>query len=1032
MVKSLKDLCKPRESVFDTQRRDTVLDISDLTTDKIDPKLFFEENYMTEGMSILLQEGFRRLEGNSNQGIFRLSQAMGGGKTHNLITFGLLARHPEYREKVLGRIYKTEPGLGPVKVVAFSGRESDAPFGIWGAIAEQLGKKEHFKEHYSPLRAPGQTAWETLLAGEKVLILLDELPPYFENGISIPVGDSNLAKVTETALSNLLIAIGKESCSQVCLVITELRAAHESGSMQIAKVFKDFEGETHRSAMSLEPVRMGSDELYHILRKRLFEELPSHAQISEVAQAYAQAVREAKQMEITNESPEQFATRIESSYPFHPAIKDLYARFRENPGFQQTRGLIRLMRIIVSQLYSSGEASKSYLIAAHDLDLNDPETRSEINQVNPTLGNAIAHDIAADGNAEAEKIDANLGGSDAQDICRLLLMASLANVPNAVLGLSIPEMMAYLAEPGRDLSRLKSDILERLSTSAWYMHSDRDGKLFFKNVQNLNAKLEDLVKAYLPEQAIKELRQHLERLFKPINGFCYQQVLALPAVDEIELDQDRVTLVIAEPYVGHGLNPELLEFFESATWKNRIAILTGNRNTYENLIENGKRLKAIQQILTELEEDKLPQSDPQVIKANEMADRINGIFYFAVRDTFTTLYYPIDENNQPVLTPASITMRFDSNKYDGEQQIQDLLEEKMKFTQETEGEIFRKKCEQRLFTIQNMTWNEIRRRAGMLTKWQWHHPQALERLKQDCLRKDIWREDGGYLDKGPFPQPKTTVNIKEILRDNDTGEITLKIYPVHADQVYYDFGAEATTASAKLESDTLKTRELKISFLAVDSTGEHETGDPVTYTNRITLKHKIYQIGKNKKLVLEAVPDAVIYYSTDGSDPKVAGATYDDDITIPEGTKLVLAVGTKDGISSEIERIPILWDTKEKVQLDPNRLTSWHHKFAFNTTQDSYALIEKAKKHKALLSGIRITIQGTDGDKGWVELQMYEEKTVQPELLEEAIESLRKMQTSGQVQLVVTSLILEKGQHLLDWAEEDKITLVPSEVKQSL
>jgi hypothetical protein len=377
-------------------------------------------------------------------------------------------------------------------------------------------------------------------------------------------------------------------------------------------------------------------------------------------------------------------------------------------------------------------------------------------------------------------------------------------------------------------------------------------------------------------------------------------------------------------------------------------------------------------------------------------------------------------------------MRFDSNKYDGEQQIQDLLEEKMKFTQETEGEIFRKKCEQRLFTIQNMTWNEIRRRAGMLTKWQWHHPQALERLKQDCLRKDIWREDGGYLDKGPFPQPKTTVNIKEILRDNDTGEITLKIYPVHADQVYYDFGAEATTASAKLESDTLKTRELKISFLAVDSTGEHETGDPVTYTNRITLKHKIYQIGKNKKLVLEAVPDAVIYYSTDGSDPKVAGATYDDDITIPEGTKLVLAVGTKDGISSEIERIPILWDTKEKVQLDPNRLTSWHHKFAFNTTQDSYALIEKAKKHKALLSGIRITIQGTDGDKGWVELQMYEEKTVQPELLEEAIESLRKMQTSGQVQLVVTSLILEKGQHLLDWAEEDKITLVPSEVKQSL
>ncbi len=119
-MQSLKNLCVPRRSVFDSQRRDTVLDISDLINDKIDPAAFFEENYITEGMKTLLEQGFRRFEGKSNQGVFRLKQAMGGGKTHNLLTLGLLARHPEFRQKVMGHIYQPDPNLGPVQVVAFS------------------------------------------------------------------------------------------------------------------------------------------------------------------------------------------------------------------------------------------------------------------------------------------------------------------------------------------------------------------------------------------------------------------------------------------------------------------------------------------------------------------------------------------------------------------------------------------------------------------------------------------------------------------------------------------------------------------------------------------------------------------------------------------------------------------------------------------------------------------------------------------------------------------------------------------------
>ncbi|MCL4561934.1 MAG: DUF499 domain-containing protein [Chloroflexi bacterium] len=1035
MPSTLHELCHPRDSVFDFQRRDTVLDISDLVFDRIKPAEFFEENYITEGMKTLLEQGFRRLEGKSNQGVFLLKQAMGGGKTHNLLTLGLLAKHPEYRLSVMGHIYKTDPNLGEVKVVAFSGRESDAPFGIWGSIAEQLGKKEQFKDLYSPLQAPGQTAWEQLLADQTVLILLDELPPYFENARSKAIGNSDLARVTATALSNLLVAVGRPACSRVCLVITDLTSVYLSGSHQISEILSDFENETHRTAMRLEPVRMNSDELYHILRKRIFDKLPSEAETIGVAQAYAKAIRAAQQMDITNESPEQYATRIQASYPFHPAIRDLYARFRENPGFQQTRGLIRIMRIATSRLWNSGEADKRYLISAQDLDFNDRETRSEISQINSALDNALAHDIASDGTAVAEVMDQSLGGRDARDACRLLFMSSLANVPNAVVGLAIPQLIAYLAEPDREIGKLKTEVLEKLATAAWYLHSNRDGKLYFRNVQNLNAKLEGLVRAYQTEQALKELRARLAELFKPNNGWCYQRVLALPAIDEIELEQEKVTLVITEPYSGGGLRPEITNYYDQVTWQNRVCFLTGPKDTYNSLIETGKRLKAIQYIIEELIKDKTPENDPQMVQAIDLADRIRGNFHSAVRETFTNLFFPLDQDGKATLVSADFSMKFEGNKYSGEQQILDLLKEKMKFTEDVASDIFRKKCEQRLFTIQSMPWSEIKKRAAMLPKWQWHLPAALDDLKAACLLKDIWRENGGYVDKGPFPQPKTNVKVQEVLRDEETGKATLKITAINGDTIFIDFGAPASTASKKLEGSEIETTELSASFLAVDSTGVHVTGDPVTWKNRITFKHRFFQKGMDRMLELRAAPNASICYTTDGSDPKLAGATYEGPFLVPEGALLVLVYAERDGVASQVERInvPVGGGGGGGLPMivDPKRPALWTRSIDLQSTKESYEYIELAKKHQAIFLGMKVTIMGEGGDKEWIELQTYQEKQASPEMVEEVLASLRKLQASGQVQLGAAALSFCLGQDLLDWVEEVKTTLKQGEVKQS-
>jgi predicted AAA+ superfamily ATPase len=180
-------------------------------------------------MQTLIDKAFARLENrNSQASTFLLAQAMGGGKTHSMIALGLLAKYPALRRKILGDTV-TGATVGAVKVIGFNGREADAKFGIWGELAERLGKKEVFNDHYAPLKAPGVSAWINLLQGEPTLIFLDELPPYLENAKTIEIGNSDLSVATATAIANLLVAVDRPELANVCVVISDLTASWEGG-----------------------------------------------------------------------------------------------------------------------------------------------------------------------------------------------------------------------------------------------------------------------------------------------------------------------------------------------------------------------------------------------------------------------------------------------------------------------------------------------------------------------------------------------------------------------------------------------------------------------------------------------------------------------------------------------------------------------------------------------------------------------------------------------------------------------------------
>ena len=108
--------------------------LADLIKDEGDGQEFFSRNYVTQGMEQLFREGMLRLSGQSDQAVFELTQAMGGGKTHMMIALGLLARHPELRQQILPGDLAGRINFGKARIAAFSGRNNPDNF-IWGDIA---------------------------------------------------------------------------------------------------------------------------------------------------------------------------------------------------------------------------------------------------------------------------------------------------------------------------------------------------------------------------------------------------------------------------------------------------------------------------------------------------------------------------------------------------------------------------------------------------------------------------------------------------------------------------------------------------------------------------------------------------------------------------------------------------------------------------------------------------------------------------------------------------------------------------------
>jgi len=647
------------------------------------------------------------------------------------VAFGLLARNESLRTEVLPALAREAP-FGRARVVAFTGRNYPKHF-LWGEIARQLGKADTFNRYWQDgPEAPDEAAWIGLIGDEPTVLLLDELPPYFDNALTVSVGAGTLAQVTTAALSNLFSAALK--LPRVCIVLSNLSGTYDGASKDLRRAVRNVEQEARRQSKPITPVELGGDEIYQILKKRLFARLPSENDVEAVAQEYALAIKEAEKSKAIAKSAEQLADEIRGSYPFHPGIKDVIALFRNNETYRQTRGLMQFVSKMMRSVWNR-KTNDVFLIGLQHLDLNDSEVRDEVLRISDLRG-AIATDIAAGGAAHAETIDTEMQTDAGSQVATLLLAASLSTSVDAVKGMTRQRLLEHLIAPHRPANEF-ADAFGHLVREAWYLHRDQSEAYYFSNTENLTKRLATEAERAPQNKVDQEMRRRIEAIFDPKRKAAYQDLKALPVIDEVNLRGPRVLLVLSPDTRDPPV--EAQRFYDSVTEKNNLCVLTGDGSDISSLEEKTRVLYAIGKVSAEL-----PESAPQQKDLDEKLEAAEQDFNATVTATFNRIYYP----SRNGLQPTKLAMTFTGNHFDGEEQIEQALSSigvsKLVLDVEKESHVQIKRAEEVLWPSgqKRVPWRDIKARSIANPRWIWLQPVLGAPPKHPQLRRRGWLPPG--------------------------------------------------------------------------------------------------------------------------------------------------------------------------------------------------------------------------------------------------------------------------------------------------
>ena len=958
MLQTINDACEFKQEAIDYALSKQVEDLGDLVNhSEENAKAFFEKTYITDGMAQLLRQGLQRLSGGNDQAAFELRQAMGGGKTHSMLALGYMAANPNVAGTASARI--TE-GFTPeaAKVVVISGRNIDHDRFLWGTIAQQLGKGDEFSRFWSNgARAPNEDDWIKLIGDASVLILIDELPPYLDKAVTITVGSGNLGDVTSAALSNLLSAAIK--LPKLCIVLSTLVGQYKSSS-DLSRIVSQITNEARRQAKPITPVELGSDEIYHILRKRLMAREPAPVVVESVAEAYGRVLADAVKSKTVERAAEKIADEVAATYPFHPSLKTVIATFKDNEGFRQTRGLMTIAALMIRSVQKR-KTNDVYLIGPQHLDLGDRGIRDVVNNIYD-LDAAITVDIVDTGasDAHAQLIDADAGNDAASQAARLILMSSLAESSDAVKGLQPADILSFLVAPLREENDFVAAV-EALTSKCWYLHKRENGAWYFSKNENLTKKIENLARNAPPHKIEQDLARRLDEIFSTRKRNAYSRVLSLPKVEEVNTRGDRALIVLSP---DAKIPPEkAAKLFESTNDKNNFAIVSGEGLDLASVEEKLRTSYAIAKVL-----DQEGAGSPNRPDLENRASDAELDVYQTIASTLNKIWYPGRDSTGERLLGATLKLdnfrRDGSAGYDGEAAVENALtatgSRKLIIDVEGSFDSLAARAEEMLWPAhtRTTTWGDIQDRAISNVRWLWLPRTGLDELKRLAISRQRWKENGaGGLEKGPFPKEKTSVGLTEGVYDELTGTATLNLVAKNAGKgrIYWSRSPDVSTQSERLEGSRLETSDMRLYFLAVDPIGEHETGDVYAWTNRLTLTHDPRPMGTGYEVALSVVPAGEIRWNTDATLAR-EGKVYGGPIRL-DGDKdvVIYAYAESAGINTTREfKIPRREGDGAKI--DRDRPAKAKKLVQLATTDLVYAAIAKAKESRARFRGVLITV----------------------------------------------------------------------------
>jgi hypothetical protein len=606
------------------------------------------------------------------------------------------------------------------------------------------------------------------------------------------------------------------------------------------------------------------------------------------------------------------------------------------------------------------KANDVFLIGPQHFDLGIAEVRDKLTEISG-MRDVIAKDLwDVQQSAHAQIIDLQIGKEAATQIGVLLLTASLSTAVNAVKGLTREEMVECLASPLREPSEFLA-AFDKLESIAWYVHHTLEGRYYFDRQENLTKLLQSIAHD-APENQIDDLIRHrLREMFKPTRKTSYEDVLPLPKLEDVaaRIHKGRLLLIVSP---DSKIPPEEVQkFFESLSQKNNLCVLTGDKTAMGSVEKAARQLFASQKA-----DGRIPKGHPQRGDLEQKQQAYEQDFNSTILNLFDKVLFPIHRAGKLAqLAPKALDMTRDATKpFNGEEQIEKTLTSnplKLYLDVEKDFDAIRDKAQDLLWpeNQDEARWSDVADRYAEQAGMPWLPPKGLDAVKSVACNRGLWEDLGnGYVTKKP-KKKRTSAQVIAESEPTDDGTVRLRINPQNAGpapRIYYAEDAPVSESSAQLKEQSITTSSLRVNFLVCDPSGQYETGDPVTWSNKLVLRNQLTEKAGKRNVEIFVAPKGTIHYTIDGSEPR-EGIEYNGPITVGDGEILIRAFAEASGLESKAEfRFPA--KGKKGVQIDeimPGRLVSRTGR-KLDSRGKTFEGLKLAAEMSATFEGIVVTV----------------------------------------------------------------------------